>query len=84
MSFSELRQKEVINVCDGRRLGRPIDLVLNERACVEAIVVPDSCSFWGFLKPDREGLVIPWNKIRCIGDDVILVELDEKRILGGN
>ena len=78
MSFSDLRQKDVINVCDGRRLGRPIDLILNDRACVEAIVVPDNCGFWGSFRPDRQGLVIPWNRIRRIGDDVILVELDEK------
>lgn len=78
MSFSELKQKDVINVCDGRRLGRPIDLILNERACVEAIVVPDSCGPFWFLRPVRDGLVIPWNRIRRIGDDVILVELDEK------
>ncbi len=83
MSFSELKQKEVINVCDGRRLGRPIDLILNERACAEALVVPDSCGFWGFIRPDRDGLVIPWSRIRCIGDDVILVELDEKAMIGG-
>ena len=25
MTFGELRQKDVINICDGRRLGRPID-----------------------------------------------------------
>ena len=82
MSFSEIRQKDVINVCDGRRLGRPIDLILNERACVEAIVVPDNCGFWGFIRPGRDGLVIPWNRIRRIGVDVILVELDEKCTIG--
>ena len=82
MSFSELRQKDVINVCDERRLGRPIDLILNERACVEAIVVPDNCGFWAFIRPDREGLVIPWSRIRRIGDDVILVEMDEKCTIG--
>ena len=25
MSFSELREKEVINICDGKRYGHPID-----------------------------------------------------------
>jgi YlmC/YmxH family sporulation protein len=83
MSFSELKQKEVINVRDGRRLGRPIDLILNERACAEALVVPEDCGFWGFIRPDRDGFVIPWSRIRCIGDDVILVELDEKGMIGG-
>ena len=76
MSFSELRSKEVINICDGRRLGRPIDIVLNEGACVEALVVPGQYSLKCLIKGPREGIVIPWKRIRRIGDDVILVELD--------
>ena len=78
MCFSEIRMKEVINICDGRRLGRPIDLVLNDSACAEALVVPGPSSFWHFVKGVREGQVVPWNQIRRIGDDVILVELDAK------
>ncbi len=76
MSFSELKSKEVINICDGRRLGRAIDLVIGDQACVEAIVVPGAYSIKHMLKGMREGIVIPWNRIRRIGDDVILVELD--------
>lgn len=76
MSFSELRMKEVINVCDGRRLGRPIDLVFTENARVEAIVVPGQPSVKNMIRGLREGIVVPWERIRRIGDDVILVELD--------
>ena len=76
MSFSELRMKEVINICDGRRLGRPIDLVLTDGACVEALIVPGQYSVKNMIKGLREGIVVPWNRIRRIGDDVILVELD--------
>ena len=76
MSFSELRMKEVINICDGCRLGRPIDLVFAEDACIEALVVPGQYSIKNMVKGLREGIVIPWMKIRRIGDDVILVELD--------
>ena len=76
MNFSELKQKDVINLCDGRRLGRPIDLVLNDRACAEAIVVPEPGSIIGCLKPSRDGIAIPWSRIRRIGDDVILVEAE--------
>jgi len=76
MSFSELKAKEVINICDGRRMGHPIDLVLNENACVEALIVPGAYSVKHILKGLREGIVIPWNRIRRIGDDVILVELE--------
>ena len=74
MSFSDLKQKDVINICDGRKLGRPIDLILNENACVEALVVP---GVFSLLKPDRDGEIIPWRRVRRIGDDVILVEVEE-------
>jgi len=79
MTFYELRQKDVINIGDGRRLGRPIDLILNcvgERAWVDAIVVPDSAGFLKLFKNEREGCAIPWERIRRIGDDVILVDTD--------
>ena len=76
MCFSELRIKEVINICDGRRLGRPIDVVFTDGACIEAIVVPGQYSVRNMIKGLREGIVIPWNRIRRVGDDVILVELD--------
>lgn len=76
MTFSELRQKDVVNICDGRRMGRPFDIILNDRACVEAIVVPCQGSFLSMFKGDRDGLTISWECIRRIGDDVILVEVD--------
>ena len=77
MNYSELRQKDVINVSDGRKLGRPIDLILNEHACVEALIVPGGGGgFLSMLRPEREGCIIPWRQVKQIGDDVILVEVD--------
>ena len=55
MTFGELKQKDVVNICDGRRLGKPIDIALNDSACVIALIVPGPSSFWNCLKPDREG-----------------------------
>ena len=80
MSFSEIRRKDVVNICDGRKLGKPIDLVLNDAACAEALVVPGrSGGLLGFFRQDREGCVIPWERVRRVGDDVILVEVDSER-----
>ena len=75
MTFTELKQKDVVNVRDGRRLGKPIDLVLNEMAIVEALVVPVSGGFLNLLKQEKEGCLVPWNQIIRIGDDVILIDL---------
>lgn len=80
MSFSELKRKDVINIRDGRKLGRPIDLILNDNACVEALVVPGgSGGLLGLFRQDREGCVISWSRVRRVGDDVILVEVDSER-----
>lgn len=74
--FCKLRQKEVVNIVDGARLGFICDLVLDVgtgRIC--AIVVPGPSKFSFFFRGERDQ-VIPWKNIRKIGDDVILVEVD--------
>ncbi|MDO4548657.1 MAG: YlmC/YmxH family sporulation protein [Clostridia bacterium] len=76
MSFSELKRKDVINILDGKRLGKPIDIIFDEKACIESIVTPAPCTVLGLFSRDREGIVIPYCRIRRIGDDVILVEVD--------
>ena len=77
VTFTELRQKDVVNVRDGRRLGKPIDLVLSDTAIVQALVVPVSGGFLNLLKQEKEGCLVPWNQIMRIGDDVILIDLCE-------
>jgi len=74
--FSKLRQKEVVNILDGARLGVICDLVIDEtcgKIC--AIVVPGQLRFSFFFKGERD-TVIPWQNIRKIGEDVVLVEAD--------
>jgi YlmC/YmxH family sporulation protein len=72
--ISELREREVINVNDGRRLGTIRDLELDlEKGRVKAIIVPISGRIWGKLTRAREQ-VIPWEKIVKIGIDTILVD----------
>jgi len=74
--YSKLRQKEVVNILDGSRLGFICDLILD--ACtgkICAIVVPGPSRFAFLFKGDRD-TVIPWKNIRKIGEDVILVEMD--------
>jgi YlmC/YmxH family sporulation protein len=75
MTFCELRQKEVINICDGARLGCICDLELE--ACsgqIISIIVPGPSRFWGLWRGSDE-IVIPYCKISKIGADVILVEI---------
>lgn len=74
-TFCELRRKEVINICDGARLGCICDLELDAfEGRITAIIVPGPTRFFGLLRSEEE-LVIPCSKINKIGDDVILVEI---------
>ena len=71
-----LREKEVINLCDGMRLGCPDDFEVN--VCdgrIISIIVPRPSGFLGLSHSND--LVIPWCKIECIGEDTILVRLSE-------
>ena len=67
MTFSQLRDKDVINVPDGRKLGKPIDLAFCENAMIEAIVVPGPSSIWNCLSREREGCAIPGIAYAALG-----------------
>lgn len=70
-----LQKKEIINLCDGSKLGFATDFEFDPQcATILALMVPrGSGGFLGLGK--REYLFIPWNKIECFGDDTILVRL---------
>lgn len=74
--FVTFREKEVINCVDGKILGCVCDLIIDEICgSIMAIVVPGSFRWNIFAKGERN-IVIPWKKIKKIGKDVIIVELD--------
>ena len=76
MRICELKQKEVINICDCRRLGFVGDVDFDmETGCLLAIIVPGPGCFCGFLVRERE-YVIPFCDIRQVGPDIILVNVD--------
>ena len=75
VKISELRCKEVICVADGRRLGFVCDVEIDApEGCVKAIIIPGPCRILG-LFGRKEDYVIPWQCIRRIGPDIILVEI---------
>lgn len=77
---SDFRQKEVINVSDGKRLGFVSDVEIDlENGRVEAIILPGVGKLFGLLGKDNE-FYIPWEKIKKIGEDIILVDLDDRYI----
>lgn len=76
VKISELRVREVISINDGRRLGPIKDIDINlEEGRISAIILPgQSGRMMGFFGKEEE-IVVPWDKIKKIGVDVILVDL---------
>ena len=71
--FSELKNKEVINVSTGERLGFVCDMEFDsETGKVSSIVLPPSKNkLFSFNKENET--VIMWNEIKRIGNDIIIV-----------
>lgn len=70
---SDIRQKEVINVLNGKRMGTVIDIEFSSDGKIEALRVPGAFKFGEFIKGGPKGIRVPWDKVEKIGEDVILV-----------
>ena len=79
MRLCELEDREVINTCDCKKLGYIADLIIDEcKGCIVAIVVEKSGKMCGLFGDSGE-YIIPFQCIKRIGPDIILVEIcDEK------
>ena len=81
MRMSELREKEVINICDGERLGNVCDVdfeIKTGRIC--NLIIPGPCKVLGILGRDQE-YIISYEQIQRIGTDVIRVEAEREKCL---
>ena len=75
----DFKHKEVINIVDGRRLGFVQDVNANlETGIITSIVVPGNNRLFNVFSSND--IVIPWQNIKCIGDDIILVEIKTRAL----
>lgn len=71
--ITDLHNKEVINLCDGCRLGCVDDVEVDTAtSCVKALVIFGRLKLFGLLGRE-EDVVICWDEIEVIGDDTILI-----------
>lgn len=71
--ITDMHDKEVINVCDGSRLGCVDDVEVDTcTAQLCAIVIHGRSKALG-LMGHEEDIVIPWREIEIIGEETILV-----------
>lgn len=78
--ISDFREKEVINISDGRRIGFVADVEIDiQNGRIDALIVPAGGRLFGIIGKDNE-FIVPWEKVKKIGEDIILVDLDERYI----
>jgi len=80
MKLSKLGGKEIVNLNDGGRLGilAESDLLIDDRnGKIKALLVPDYKSQFSIFH-DKNYLEIPWECVKKIGNDMIIIELDDE------
>lgn len=78
MRLNDLVGKEMVNIYDGMRMGTVGEsdmLVDQESGQIISIILPNRGNAFNFWA-DRQKLVIPWEAVKKIGREVIVVELD--------
>ena len=72
--LSDLQLKEIVNISNGKRVGRIIDVNVDEKGNIINLVLEDRRG----RKFSHEEYNILWNQIVKIGDDIILVDTRNK------
>lgn len=71
----DFKHKEVVNINNGKRLGFVQDVCADlETGMITSIIVPGNNKILNLFSQGND-IVIPWQNIKCIGDDLILVEI---------
>ena len=73
MRLSDLQDKDIVNVEDGKKIGKIIDVVIDEQGNMKALIVQRTKMLNMFSNASE--IEVKWNQIKKIGIDVILVNI---------
>ena len=74
MMISDLQNKKVINLLDGKEIGNIIDVCIDNNGMTTGLVVEKHRFIISHFTNSKE-CVIKWNQIEKIGEDVQLLSL---------
>ncbi len=74
MLMSDLQQKDIINVLNGSRIGKIVDIEVNDSGVITNLIVGEIKMMKRFSAGGETK--ISFSQIKRIGTDVILVELN--------
>lgn len=74
MHLSDLQTKEIINMLDGKKLGKIVDVEIENNKIINLVIESKKSVFNLFKRNDD--ILLNFNNIEKIGEDVILVRKD--------
>ncbi|HZX21262.1 MAG TPA: YlmC/YmxH family sporulation protein [Clostridia bacterium] len=78
IKVSDLTEKEVVCITDGRKIGMITDFEVDlEKGKINAIIIPEGKRIMGLFSKELE-YEISWSQIKMIGEDVILIEMRDR------
>ena len=76
LNTENIRDKEVINIYDGKSMGFVCDIEIDLKAGrIDGIVLPGDRGFMKLFGRENNDFVIKWKHVKTIGEDVILVDV---------
>ncbi len=78
MHLSELQEKEIVSLNDGKKLGKIIDVEIIDNKIINLLIEPKRYFFNIFKKSDD--ILLHWSSIEKIGEDVILINNKKNNI----
>jgi len=73
MRLSDLQNKDIVNMKDGKKIGNIIDVIIDNNGNMESLIVQKAKFINMFLSSNE--FEVKWNQIKKIGEDVILVDV---------
>ena len=74
MRLSDLQEKDIVNINDGRRIGRIIDAEIDDKGTIIYLIIEEIKGIRKFMSKEY-GTSITFSQIKKIGSDVILIDL---------
>lgn len=74
MNLSDLQEKDIVNLNNGKKIGRIIDAKINDEGKISYFVIDQRKGIRNFTFNSSD-VNISFNQIKRIGEDVILVDL---------
>ena len=80
LNLEDIKRKEVIDISNGERLGYIDDAVIDiQTSTLESLVIYGRNKLFGLLGKEDD-ISIPCSKIKVIGNEVVLVDLESHYI----